>query len=211
VSGSEETLPGIRWQEPIEGLEFGELFLGGIASSYFARGRVFGFGVIFTDRRIIGFKMRHVALTLKAPFVAVIGVLYLVVILETLSGTAFLALLLPLVVHLANWPVTVLTSRFSQSIMSRKAVDPSKLMKRRKDFELRRNQIEELLMKSPGKGRNILRTAGVGGYLKITPKDYSLKPIEIRIHGGGNQHQRLRELVINFSSREPKVRAFEYP
>ena len=210
MSTSQNTLPGVHWQEPMEGLEFGELFLGAIASSYFAHGRISGFGFCFTDRRIIGFKMRRIALALKAPFVATIGVLYLVAILEALSGTALLALLLPLVVHLANWPVTVLTSRSSESILSRRAGDPSKLMKRRRDFELRRYQIEELLMKSPGKGRNLLRTGGVGGYLKITLKDYQLKPIEIKIHRW-NQHQRLRDLVINFSNREPKVRALEYP
>jgi len=50
----------------------------------------------------------------------------------------------------------------------------------------------------------------MGGYLKITPKDYRLRKIEIKIRGW-NQHQRLRDLVINFSSREPKVRALEYP
>jgi hypothetical protein len=210
VSNSQKTLAGVQWQEPIEGLEFGELFLGGIASSYFAHGRIFGFGFCFTDRRIIGLRMRRVALTLKAPFVTLIGVVYLVVILEALSGTALLAFLLPIVLHLANWPITAVTSRTSESFLSKNASDPSKLMKRRRDFELRRNQIEEMLMKSPGKSRNILRMGSSGGYLKITLKDYHSKPIEIKIHGW-KQHQKLRELVINFSSREPKIRALEYP
>ena len=210
MSISQNTLPGVHWQEPMEGLEFGELFLGGVVSNYLARGRISGFGFCFTDRRIIGFKMRRVALALKAPFVAAIGVLYVVVILGTLSGAALLALFLPLVLHLANWPITALTGRTSERILSRKASDPSKLMKRRRDFELRRNQIEELLMKSPGNGHNILRTGGLGGYLKITLKDYHSKPIEVKIHGW-KQHQRLRDLVINFSSSEPKVRALEYP
>jgi len=206
----QDTLSGLEWREPIEGLEFGELFLGAITSTFFARGRFSGYGICFTDRRIIGFRMRRVALILKTPFVAAIGALYLVVILETLSGTALLALLLPLVLHLANWPITILTNRISENILSRKGLDPSKLLERRRDFEVRRSHIEELLMKSPGKGRNPLRSVGIGGYLKITPKDYHLKQIEIRIRGW-NQHQRLRDLVINFSSREPKVRALEYP
>jgi len=154
--------------------------------------------------------MRRVALILNTPFVAATGALYVVVILETLSGTALLALLLPLVLHLANWPITILTNRISENILSRKGLGPSKLLERRRDFEVRRSHIEELLMKSPGKGRNLLRSVGIGGYLKITPKDYHLKQIEIRIRGW-NQHQRLRDLVINFSSREPKVRALEYP
>ena len=180
-------MPGLEWREPIEGLEFGELFLGAITSTFFARGRFSGYGICFTDRRIIGFRMRRVALILKTPFVAAIGALYLVVILETLSGTALLALLLPLVLHLANWPITILTNRISENILSRKALGPSKLLERRRDLELRRNQIEELLMKSPGKGRNLLRSGGMGGYLKITLKDYRLRKIEIKIRGW-NQH-----------------------
>src|SRR5438093_12203335 len=99
--------------------------------------------------------MRGVRLIVRTSCVAAIGALSLVVNLETLSRTALLALILPLVLHLANWPITILTSRISENILSRKALGPSKLLERRRDLELRRNQIEELLMRSPGKDRNL--------------------------------------------------------
>ena len=211
VSNSHDTLSGLQWHEPVEGLEFGELLLGTVASTYFARGRTSGYGVCFTDRRIIGFRMRRFSLALKAPFVAAIGVIYLVVILETLSGPGLLlGFLLPLVLHVVNYPIAWLTNRISESVLSRRTVDPSRLLKRKRDLELRRAQIEELLMKSPEKGVSLLRMSSYSGYLKITPTDYSSRPIEIKLRGW-KQGQKLRDLVISFSSREPKVRALEYP
>lgn len=66
-------------------------------------------------------------------------------------------------------------------------------------------------MKDPGKGLGILRTGGLGGYLKITPKDFHQgRLIEIKIYGW-RQYQRLRDLIIDFSSMEPKIRSLEYP
>lgn len=210
MSISQETLSGFQSPEPIVGFEFGELFLGGIASTYFVRGRFSGYGFYFTDRRIIGLKMRRVALAVKAPFEAAIIALYLIIIFETLSGAAQLvSLLLPLVLHFANWPLTVLTRRISQNIISRKTADASKLMRQKRDFELRRNEIEELLMKSPSK-RSLLEIRGTGGYLRITTKDFRVKPILVKVQAW-KQHQKLRDLVIDFSSREPRVRAMEYP
>jgi hypothetical protein len=211
VTSSKDASTSLLWHEPIERLEFSELFLGGMASTYFARGRPSGYGFCFTDRRIIGFRMRRVSLAVEAPFLGLIGVLYLAVLFEFISGTAvLLGFLLPLILHAANIPITWLTNGISESVLSRRARDTSKLLKRRRDFELRRNQIGELLMKSPGKCPSMLRTGGAGGYLRITPTDYRSKPIEIKVHRW-TQHQRLRDLVISFSSREPKVRALEYP
>src|SRR5436309_1964538 len=85
--------------------------------------------------------------------------------------------------------------------------DVAWLIKRKKDFELSKKEIEELLMKSPLRGLNL---GGGRGYLRITPKDPQVQPIEIKVHGW-NQHLKLRDLVINFASREPRVRAVEYP
>jgi len=152
--------------------------------------------------------MRRVALAVKTPFEAVFVALYLIVIFETLSGVAQLVgLLLPLVVHFVNIPLTILTRRISENIVSRKAADAPKLLKQPRDFELQRNEIEELLMKNPVRRLNL---SGSKGYLRITPKDHRVEPIEIKIYGW-KQHQNLRDLVISFSSREPKVKALEYP
>jgi len=197
---------GLRWKEGTEGLQFGELFLGGLASTYLVRGRSIGYGLYFTDRRVFGVRMRLLAQALLAPYLIVISLLYLVVFFELGSGE-ILFLFLPLVIILADQALRVLSRRFSERIISRKSVDVAWLIKRKKDFELSKKEIEELLMKSPLRGLNL---GGSRGYLRITPKDHHVQPIEIKVHGW-NQHLKLRDLVINFSSREPRVRAVEYP
>ncbi|HYY90678.1 MAG TPA: hypothetical protein VE955_01675 [Candidatus Dormibacteraeota bacterium] len=86
MTSTKDASASVLWHEPIEGLEFGELLLGSMASTYFARGRTSGYGFCFTDRRIIGFRMRRVSLALKAPFITLISVLYLFVLLEISLG-----------------------------------------------------------------------------------------------------------------------------
>ena len=200
------TTSGLQWNEGTEGLQFGELFLGGIASTYLGRGRSRGYGLYFTDQRIIGVRMRLLAQALLAPYLIVISLLYLLVLFE-LGSREILFVFLPLVIILADQALRVLSRRFSERIISRKSIDVPWLIKRKKNFELSKKEIEELLMKSPLRGLNL---GGSRGYLRITPKDHQVQPIEIMIHGW-NQLLMLRDLVINFASREPRVRAIEYP
>ena len=197
---------GLRWKEGTEGLQFGELFLGGLASTYLGRGRSIGYGLYFTDQRVFGVRMRLLAQALLAPYLIVISLLYLVVFFE-LGSREILFLFLPLVIILADHALRVLSRRFSERIISRRSLDIAWLIKRKKDFELSKKEIEELLMKSPLRGLNL---GGSRGYLRVTPKDHHVRPIEIKVHGW-NQHLKLRDLVINFASREPRVRAVEYP
>jgi len=176
------------------------------SSTYLGRGRSSGYGLYFTDQRVIGVRLRLLAQALLAPYLIVISLLYLVVFFE-LGSREILFLFLPLVIILADQAPRVLSRRFSERIISRKSVDVAWLTKRKKDFELSKKKIEELLMKSPLRGLNL---GGSRGYLRITPKDHHVQPIEIKVHGW-NQHLKLRDLVINFSSREPRIRAIEYP
>src|SRR5437667_6952971 len=76
------TTSGLQWKEGTEDLQFGELFLGGIASTYLGRGRSSGYGLHFTDQRIIGVRMRLLAQAILAPYLIVIGSLYLLVLFE---------------------------------------------------------------------------------------------------------------------------------
>src|SRR5438094_7400862 len=77
------TTSGLQWKEGTEGLQFGELFLGGMASTYLGRGRSRGYGLYFTDQRIIGVRMRLLAQALLAPYLIVISLLYLLVFFES--------------------------------------------------------------------------------------------------------------------------------
>lgn len=81
------------------------------------------------------------------------------------------------------------------------------MLARRRDFEFRRNEIEEFLTQSPPRRLSLGVTLG---YLRIIPKDHRLGMIEAKLYGW-KQSQKLRDIVIRFSSREPKVRAMEYP
>ncbi|TMI76787.1 hypothetical protein E6H11_00010 [Candidatus Bathyarchaeota archaeon] len=63
----------------------------------------------------------------------------------------------------------------------------------------------ELLMKHVIWGR----LSSQPEYLGITPRSHLEKPIEIKIHGI-KQFQTLREIVIEFATRQPQVRALEY-
>jgi len=73
------------------------------------------------------------------------------------------------------------------------------------DFELKREEIAELLMKHVIGGCLFPEP----GYLRITSKSHLEKPIEIKIHGI-KQFQTLREIVIEFAARQPQVRALEF-
>lgn len=209
MSGSQDTLSSLQWQEPIDGLEPGELLLGTIASAYFSRGWFPGFGFGLTDRRIIGFKMRLISRVVEAPILAAIIVLYVAAFFESFSQPAgeSLLILLPVVLAATDAILRFLTRRLSNRIISKQGDDSSGMLLRKRDFELRKDQIEEFLMKSPGRGLNLGANTG---YLKISPKDHSLPQITVKIHEW-NKSQRLRDLVITFTSRDPKVRALEYP
>src|SRR5439155_11207377 len=62
------TTSGLQWKEGTESLLFGELFLGGMASTYLGRGRSIGYGLYFTDQRVIGVRVRLLAQALLAPY-----------------------------------------------------------------------------------------------------------------------------------------------
>lgn len=62
-------------------------------------------------------------------------------------------------------------------------------------------------MKSPGRGFNLGMNEG---YFRIFPEDHAIKFLDVKIKGW-KQSQKLRDFVINFSTREPKVKAMEYP
>ena len=199
-------MSGLQWYEPIEGLEFGEIYLGGMASTYLSRGWSTGYAVFFTDKRAIGVRMGNRTRALLLPYSIAIASLYILAIFF-IKSELWLIVLFPLVVWVADTVLRFVARKLAERVISRWGADAAKLMKRKRDFEFRRNDIEELLMQNVGRGLSLGRMAG---YLKITPKDHSLQSITIKIHRW-NESERLRDLVINFSSREPKVKALEYP
>src|SRR5437660_4733297 len=110
------TTSGLQWKEGTEGLLFGELFLGGMASTYLGRGRSIGYGLYFTDQRVIGVRMRLLAQALLAPYLIVISSLYLLLFLE-LGSRQILFLFLPLVLILTDTPLRFIWIRFTEAMI----------------------------------------------------------------------------------------------
>src|SRR5207245_8997717 len=136
---------GLRWKEGTEGLQFGELFLGGLASTYLGRGRSIAYGLYFTVQRVFGVRMRLLAQALLVPYLIVISSLYLLVFFE-LGSREILFLFLPLVIIVADQALRILSKRFSERIISRKGGDVAWLIRRKKDFDLSTQAVEELIM-----------------------------------------------------------------
>ena len=203
---SQSYTSGLQWREPIEGLEFGEIFLGGIASTHLGRGWSMGYALLFTDRRIIGVRLRGATQAILLPYTIAIGALYILTIF-TNRQDSLLLLFLPLVLLGADNILRFVWRRLSERVISRRESDPARLFKRKHDFEIGRNAILEFLMKNAPGGL----TLGLDkGYLKIFLKGDPANPIEIKIHRL-EQSRNLRDLVITFSSMEPRVKAMEYP
>src|SRR2546426_1338363 len=80
--GTPPPITSPRWIEPDESLEPGEYLLGGSTSTNLARGRGVGYGLYFTNRRIIGMKRRGIGL----------------IILAAASVLALIALFLPFII-----------------------------------------------------------------------------------------------------------------
>ena len=178
----------------------------GFTSAFLSRGRSVGYGLYFSKTRIIGVRRRRAYLVFDLAWVVPFTVLlfYLQFVLRW-SGPIYAT------------PVLLFLPIISDQLMRRFGrIVPERLMRKNNpattselgskiDFELRREEISELLMKHAIWGR----LSSQPGYLRITPKSDLEKPIEIKIHGI-KQVQILRDIVIEFAARQPQVRALEY-
>jgi hypothetical protein len=205
-------LSGLKWREPIEGLEFGETFLGGISSTYFARGLFSGYGFGFTNRRIIGFKARRTSLVAKITLTAPTLIVYLIATYEAFSQQLVLVgLLFPLILPVVDWANRIVTRRVSERIVSQEALTPSAILRQKKDFEISRTAIREISMQGPSRRWDQLGTGGTG-YIQILTSDPQSGPVYVKISGKRHQiqYENLRDLIIKFGSPDPRVRAIEY-
>ena len=179
--------------------------MAGFTSASLSRGRYPGYGLYFSKTRIIGVRKWRISLVfvlaLTVPLFA--GLLYLNFALG-FSGppyATFLLLFPPLILDQA---IRRLSRVVAERIIRKNNPATTSELSSKTDFELRREEISELLMKHVIWGR----LSSQPGYLGITPSHLE-KPIEIKIHGI-KQFQTLREIVIEFATRQPQVRALEY-
>ncbi len=180
--------------------------IAGFTSTSLSRGRYPGYGLYFSKTRIIGVRKRRTSLVfvlaLTVPLFA--GLLYLNFALG-FSGppyATFLLLFLPLIL---DQSIRRLSRVVPERIMRKNNPATTSELSSKTDFELRREEISELLMKRVIWGR----LSSQPGYLGITPRSHLEKPIETKIHGI-KQFQTLREIVIEVATRQPQVRALEY-
>lgn len=177
----------------------------GLASSFLSRGRFPGYALYFSETRIIGVKKRKIPLALLAVVeIPVIALLIFLHLQLAFSQSLFL-LLLPLLPLIFDLLARRTAHYIPEKILGRWNPRTTGELGSRRDFELKREEIAEMLMKNVGSARLSRQT----GYLKITPKNLE-RPITIKILRV-EQFQQVRNLVIAFSSRPPKIRALEYP
>jgi hypothetical protein len=179
--------------------------IAGFTSVFLSRGRPPGYGLYFSNTRIIGVRKRKtslvIGLALTVPVLAL--TLYLNFVLR-FSGPFYAVFLLPLLPLIFDLGLRRLRRVVPERIM-RKSNPTTTELGPRIDFELRREEIAELFMMHLMGGR----LSPQPGYLRITPKSRPQNPIEIKIHGL-KQFQTLREIVIEFAARQPQVSAIEY-
>jgi hypothetical protein len=178
----------------------------GLASVFLSRGRSAGYGLYFSKARIIGVRKRRTflvfGLALSVPVLALL--LYLNFVLR-FSGPLYGVFLLPFLPMILDLGLRRLRHAVPERIVRKNTPTTTNELGSRIDFELRREEIAELLMKHIVEGR----LSPQPGYLRITPRSHLEKPIEIKIHAI-KQFKTLREIVIEFAARQPQVRALEY-
>jgi hypothetical protein len=121
------------------------------------------------------------------------------------SGPLYGVFLLPFLPMILDLGLRRLRHAVPERIVRKNTPTTTNELGSRIDFELRREEIAELLMKHIVEGR----LSPQPGYLRITPRSHLEKPIEIKIHAI-KQFKTLREIVIEFAARQPQVRALEY-
>ena len=178
----------------------------GLASVFMSRGRSAGYGLYFSKTRIIGVRKRRTSLVfglaLGVPVLSLL--LYLDFVLR-FSGPLYGIFLLPFLPMILDLGIRRLRRAVPERIVRKNTPTTTSELGSKIDFELKREEIAELMMKQVVEGR----LSPQPGYLRITPKSHLEKPVEIRIHGI-KQFQTLREIVIEFAARQPQVRALEY-
>ena len=186
-----------RWIEPDESLEPGEYLLGGSTSTNLARGRLVGYGLFLTNRRIIGVKRKGFTLILT---IAGIGLILAYLALEFLyfhnPFSGFSSLLLPAVDPASRY----LTQRFGEKFLSRSDRNISRQLKRKRDFEAWRDEISAL---------HLGKTSNKAWRLDIVFKDPEKKEARIKITGR-KHYQIIRDLVEQFSRIQPTFYFREY-
>src|SRR2546427_858300 len=178
----------------------------GLTSVLLSRGRSAGYGLYFSKTRIIGVRKRRTSLVfglaLGVPVLSLL--LYLDFVLR-FSGPLYGIFLLPFLPMILDLGIRRLRRAVPERIVRKNTPTTTSELGSKIDFELKREEIAELMMKQVVEGR----LSPQPGYLRITPKRHLEKPIEITIHGI-KQFQTLTEIVIEFAARQPQVRALEY-
>lgn len=180
--------------------------IAGFTSVSLSRGRTAGYGLYFSRTRIIGVRKRRTSLVfgLALTLPLLVLLLYLNFLLG-LSGPPYATFLLLFLPILSDQAIRRLRRVVPERIVRKSNPRTTNELGSKLDFELRREEISELLMKHVTGGS----LSKQPGYLRIVAKDPSRKPIEIKITEI-KELRELRKLVIEFAARQPQVRALEY-
>ena len=172
--------------------------LGGSTSTNLSRGRLLGYGLYLTNRRIIGVKRNGIGLIILIAGVGSLATFQIIAFLylhDPLIGFASL-----LLTGAADPGSRYLTQKFGERFLSRGDRNISGQLKRRREFEVRREEISALYLSKATKKT---------WKLDIVFKDQEKKEIRINISGGKHYHI-LRDLVEAFSRIQPTIYFHEF-
>jgi hypothetical protein len=195
--GTPPPITSPRWIEPDESLDPGEYLLGGSTSTNLARGRLIGYGLYFTNRRIIGVKRKGIGLAILIVATGLIAAYLIFTLFFSNPFLGFLSVPLPALLDPAS---RYLTQKFGEKFLSRSDKNISGQLKRKRDFETKREDISALYLSKSSKK---------AWKLDIVFQNREKKDIRINI-SGGKHYQILRDLVDAFSRIQPTIYFREY-
>jgi len=196
--GTPPSITSPRWIEPDESLEPGEYLLGGTTSTNLSRGRIVGYGLYFTNRRVIGIKRRgigRIILTAAVVLTTTALILQLIVLHDPFLSFASFPL-----TAIADPVSRYLTKKFGEGYLSRSDKDKSRQLRRKRDLEVRREQISAFYLR---------KTSKKEWSFDIVYKEPGKKDVRIKI-AGGKHYLILRDLADAFSRIQPTIYFHEY-
>lgn len=173
--------------------------LGGVTSTRLVRDRRPGYGIYFTSKRIVGVRRRFPALTIN---LMLLGLLVSFAFFFTILNRPISPydLLVSILIPLSGPVFGALSSSVADRMLARGDSDLKRQLRRKREFDIPREQILDLSIQHPFKKFYGMRN----GVFNIRLKQYGTSTFSVNVNGW-NQYVKLRELVIAFSKFQPPV------
>ena len=176
-------------------------FSGRLASSYLSRGGIPGYELYLSEERVVGINRRRIPFLITLTLLAIVIASGFVAITLVPSSLMIVLILLFLLTFVRFPQVSKLTDEW----LKRHPAQSNESIHEKADFELAKDQIQEIMISKWQPGQFLGTKFGVGkGYILIFPANPGAKPIRIEILGL-NQYNEVANLMEAFCSLSPPV------